>query len=136
MGNLDLLEDACEALPHTTKSMFGGHGLFAPNGGMFAGIVDEDRIILKFEDETARAEFAAIGGEPWNYREKMTMQAWLLVPDELYDQPHELADWARRAHALAPPPKPKKPKKAPAKKAAAKKASAKKLASKKAPAKK
>ena len=118
MGNLDLLEDACARLPHTTRAMFGGHGLFAQNGGMFAGIVDEDRIILKLADEAPRAELVALGGAPWTYagQEKpMTMREWILVPDAFYDDPARLAEWAAVAHKLAKPPKGK------GKKAAAKK---------------
>ncbi len=122
-GNLDLLEEACAALPHTTRAMFGGHGLFAPNGGMFAGIVDDDRIILKLAPEGPRAELVALGGEAWTYRSKMgaaTMQEWILVPEAFYDEPRTLAEWARRAHSLAPAKKAKAAKKA-AKKAPAKK---------------
>lgn len=132
MPNIDVLEEATEKLPHSTRKMFGGHGLFAPNGGMFAGIVDDDRIILKFANEEARAEFEAIGGRAWVYNEKMTMKEWILVPDALYDEPRALAAWAARAHKLAPPKKakaargpPKKAARKPAKtsprKAAAKK---------------
>ncbi len=119
VSNLDLLEDACDALPHTTKRMFGGHGLFAPNGGMFAGIVTDDQIMLKFADEPLRDELIALGGEPWAYTEKMTMREWIVIPDDFYDEPAHLAEWARRAHAIAPPPKPKSKKKAAAKKTAA-----------------
>ncbi len=104
---LDLLEDACARLPHTTRSMFGGHGLFAPNGGIFAAIVDEERIVLKFSDETARAELVGLGGKPWTYAGKMTMREWILVPHELYDDADSLATWAKRAHALAPAKKAK-----------------------------
>ncbi len=108
MGNLDLLEDACAPLPHTTRAMFGGHGLFAPNGGMFAGIVDEDRIVLKLADDAARAELVALGGAAWTYNGKMTMKQWIVVPDAFYDEPGTLAEWARRAHRLAPPGKARK----------------------------
>lgn len=108
MGNLDLLEDACAPLRHTTRAMFGGHGLFAPHGGMFAGIVDDDRIVLKLAQEEARAALIAEGGEAWTYRGRMTMREWVLVPDSFYDDPRRLAEWARRAFALAPPPAPKK----------------------------
>ena len=128
MGNIDLLEDACAKLPHSTRAMFGGHGVFAPNGGMFAGIVDDDRIILKFAKGTPDGEaFREAGGVPWVYEGKtgaMTMQEWLLVPDELYDEPRRLAEWCARAHRVAPAKSAKK--KAPAKKAPAKKAPAKK----------
>lgn len=125
MGNLDLLEEACERLPHTTRAMFGGHGLFAPHGGMFAGIVTDDEIVLKFADETARAELVALGGHAWVYDDRMTMREWIVVPERFYDEPRSLAEWAARAHRLAPP---KKAKKAPAKKAPAKKAAARKRA--------
>lgn len=116
MGNLDLLEDACARLPHATRPMFGGHGLFAPNGGIFAAIVDEDRIVLKLAEEEPRAELVALGGAPWTYDGRMTMRAWLLVPDAFYDEPARLAEWAAVAHRLATPPKGKA--KAPASKGA------------------
>jgi TfoX/Sxy family transcriptional regulator of competence genes len=127
MGNLDLLEDAAAKLPHTTRAMFGGHGLFAPNGGMFAGIVDDDRIILKLEDAATRAELIALGTAPWVYRGKqgaMTMAQWILAPDEFYDDPRLMETWVARAHRLAPAKIPK-PAKARVAKGAAKKAAAK-----------
>lgn len=118
MPNIDLLEEACEQLPHSTRAMFGGHGLFAPNGGMFAGIVTDDEIVLKLAEPTARAALIALGGHPWVYDGKMTMKDWIVVPDRFYDEPRELAAWASRAHALAPPKKAKPAKKATTKKAA------------------
>lgn len=103
---LDILEDACAALPHTTRAMFGGHGLFAPNGGMFAGVVTDDRLVLKFVHGTpGHAAFAAEGAEPWVYEggpKPMTMHEWLLVPDDLYDDPTGLAAWCAKAHAEVP----------------------------------
>lgn len=120
MGNVDLLEDACMRLPHATRAMFGGHGLFAPNGGMFAGIVDDDRMILKFPEGTPEhAAFLAAGGKPWTYEggpKAMTMREWLLVPLDLYDAPTELAAWAAEAHRLAPAKPPKKAANAPGRK--------------------
>lgn len=116
MSHLPLLEDACEGLPHTRRAMFGGHGLFAPNGGMFAAIVPGDRIALKLPREEDAAAFLAEGGEAWVYEERMTMRAWFVIPDDFYDEPLRLAEWARRAHATAEPPKAKKPKKAAARK--------------------
>ena len=106
MSLLPLLEEACEALPHTRRAMFGGHGFFAPTGGMFAAIVD-DGIALKFADETTRAELESSGGHAWKYAEKMTMKEWILVPERFYDEPQTLAEWARRAHRLVPPKKAK-----------------------------
>ena len=117
MSSLPLLEDACAALPHARRAMFGGHGFFAPNGGMFAAIVDEDRIALKLEDEAAARELREEGGEPWTYQGRTTMSHWYVVPDALYDSPPRLAEWARRAHALVKPPRRKAAAKAKAAKA-------------------
>lgn len=107
MASLDILEDACVALAHTTRPMFGGHGLFARHGGIFAAIVDDDRIILKLADEPARAELVALGGAPWTYQGKMTMKEWIVVPETFYDEPATLEAWAARAYRLAPPRKAK-----------------------------
>ena len=132
MAGLEILEEACAGLRYTKRAMFGGHGLFAPNGGMFAAIVDDDRVALKLPDE-AHAAFEAEGGRPWVYDGRMAMRAWFVIPDALYDATERLAAWTRRAHAAAKPSKAKAArdaKKAPAKKAAAKKPAAKKDARK------
>lgn len=124
---LDLLTDACAALIYTPRKMFGGHGFFAPNGGMFAGIVTDDEVIFKLADDTARNELIAEGGHPWVYDgqdKPMTMSQWIVVPERFYDDPEAFAAWARRAHALVPAKlakKPKKPKVAAAQKPVAKK---------------
>ena len=140
MGNIDLLEDACAKLPHTSRKMFGGHGLFAQNGGMFAGIVDDDRIVLKFaRGEPAGDEFRKAGGVPRVYKGKqgaMSMEEWLLVPDEMYDEPQALAAWAAKAHRVAPAKKTPATKKAPAAKSVATKAPPRHAAPKKAAPKK
>lgn len=129
MSTLDLLEDACAKLPYTKRAMFGGHGLFAPNGGMFAGVIEEDRMMLKFEEANPdHAAFRALGAAPWVYESKMgatTMKAWLVVPEAFHDEPRALAEWVAKAHRAAPAKAAKKPSKAakkPSKKAAAKKA--------------
>lgn len=88
--------------------MFGGHGLFAPNGGMFAAIVDGGRIAIKLADPAEAAEFQEEGGRPWVYDGRSTMSGWYVAPDALYDDPGRLEAWARRAHAKAAPSRPKK----------------------------
>lgn len=105
---LDLLTDACVGLPVRIQKMFGGHGFFAPNGGMFAGIVTDDAVMLKLEDEAAKAELVALGGHAWVYqgRDKpMTMASWIIVPESFYDDQELFSAWARRAHTLVPPKK-------------------------------
>ncbi|MCK6547638.1 TfoX/Sxy family protein [Myxococcota bacterium] len=133
--SLPILEDACANLPYSKRAMFGGHGLFAPNGGMFAAVVDDDRIVFKLADDTARAELEALGGRPWTYADKMTMREWILAPDAFYDDQESMETWARRAHTLVPPRKAKPPKRA-ATEAPAKKVSTPKKSAKSAPPKK
>lgn len=105
---VDLLADACDGLPHTRRAMFGGHGFFAPHRGMFAALVDDDRIALKFVEEADADDFLAIGARPWVHEGRTRMSHWYVVPDDLLDQPHALAEWARRAHAKSVPPKPRR----------------------------
>lgn len=129
--SLDLLTDACVALPHTARRMFGGHGFFAPNGGMFAGIVTDEQIILKLEEGPARDELVSLGGHAWIYDgadRPMTMASWIVIPEAFMDDAEALARWTRRAHALVPAKKAKAASKRakPARKAAVKKTSAKK----------
>lgn len=124
-SSLDILTEACEALRPVIQKMFGGHGFFAPNGGMFAGIVTDDAIVLKLEDGPARDELLRLGGRPWTYTgqsKPMTMQNWIVVPEEFYDDYELLGAWARRARDLAPPKKAKTSSKASTKKKTAKKA--------------
>lgn len=102
---LDLLREVCSGLPHVERAMFGGHGFFAPNGGMFAGIVTDDEVIFKLADETARAGLISEGGHAWQYRGRastMTMGQWIVVPEHFYDDLELFTEWAKKAHALAP----------------------------------
>ncbi|MDP1922272.1 MAG: TfoX/Sxy family protein [Myxococcales bacterium] len=113
--SLDILTDACGDLPVVIRKMFGGHGFFAPNGGMFAGIVTDDEVILKLVDGPARDELIAEGGHPWVYSgqdKPMTMSSWIVVPERFYDDPEAFMTWAARAFELAPPKKAKPVKKA------------------------
>ena len=115
--------------------MFGGHGLFAPNGGMFAAVVDGDRVALKLPRPEDQEAFVAEGAEPWVYEGRTSMGGWFVIPDALYDEPRSLADWARRAHATAAPSRSKVARAKKAAKAAARKGAAKKAPRKRAGAK-
>ena len=112
--SLDILTDACGDLPVVIRKMFGGHGFFAPNGGMFAAIVTDDEVILKLVHGPARDELIAQGGHPWVYpgqHKPMTMAEWIVVPERFYDDLEEFMAWAARAFELAPAKKPSAPKK-------------------------
>jgi DNA transformation protein and related proteins len=83
------------------RRMFGGAGLYA-DGGMF-GLVSDRQIYLKADAVTAQ-DFKREGCAPFEYATKTgkraVMSFWRL-PDRLYDDPGELALWARKALAVA-----------------------------------
>ena len=83
------------------RRMFGGEGLF--HDGLMFGLVDDERIFLKTSKET-RPRFIAEGSGPFTYQMKKgegILTSYYELPDRLYDDPDELAAWARAAFAVA-----------------------------------
>jgi TfoX/Sxy family transcriptional regulator of competence genes len=105
-----LLEEAAAPLPGVShKRMFGCDALFA-EGNIFGMIWKEDRIGLKFRDQTHHDELMNLfGSAPWKVGEKV-MGGWVLVPEDFHDNPGVLSQWVRQAHALALAAGPKAPK--------------------------
>jgi DNA transformation protein len=84
------------------RRMFGGVGIFV-DGLMIALVTRDDVVHLKADDETVAA-FKQEGLEPFSYATKTgqhTLTSYWRMPDRLYDDPEELARWARDAHAAA-----------------------------------
>ena len=84
----------------TVKRMFGGGGVYH-DGVMFA-LIAEDTLYLKGDGETA-GDFEAEGSRPFVYQGKnrqVNMSYWQL-PERLYEDADELAEWASRAYAAA-----------------------------------
>ncbi len=87
--------------PIDIRRMFGGYGLSVD--GLTFGLVIGDQIYLKTDDET-RPRFAAEGCTPFSYQAKgrpVTLTSYWRMPDRLYDEPDELAAWARDALGVA-----------------------------------
>jgi DNA transformation protein len=83
------------------RRMFGGEGLFR-DGVMFA-IVQDEKLYFKTSEES-RACFIAEGTGPLFYKFKNAegvLTSYYELPDRLYDDPEELAAWARKAFAIA-----------------------------------
>jgi DNA transformation protein len=102
----DFIRDLFAAFgPVTVRRMFSGAGIFAD--GLMFGLAVRDAIYLK-ADDTSVADFEREGCAPFTYtRGKKTgspsehaLPYWRL-PERLYDDPDELAAWARRAFAAA-----------------------------------
>jgi DNA transformation protein and related proteins len=83
------------------RRMFGSAGIYADS--VMFGLISDGQIYLKADTATA-ADFAREGCAPFEYGTKKgrraVMSYWRL-PDRLYDDPDELARWARQALAVA-----------------------------------
>ena len=83
------------------RRMFGGEGLF--RDGLMFGIVHEEKLYFKTSEESRRA-FIAEGVGPLFFKFKNAegvLTSYYELPDRLYDDPEELAQWARAAFAVA-----------------------------------
>jgi DNA transformation protein len=90
--------------PVSVRRMFGGAGLFA-DGHCF-GIAFDGVIYFK-TDDTTQPLFESEGSAPFVYplmkkpRPRRKPSSFWRLPDRLYDDPDELASWARTALAVA-----------------------------------
>jgi DNA transformation protein len=87
--------------PVEAKAMFGGWGLY--HQGVFFALIAEDALYLKTDDEN-RAEFEALGLEPFVYamkdRESITM-SYRQAPEDALESPDAMVPWARSAYGAA-----------------------------------
>jgi DNA transformation protein and related proteins len=87
--------------PVQVRRMFGGAGLYA--GGVMFALVSDELIYLK-TDAASLPAFERERCAPFEYDTKAGKRAlttyWRL-PERLYDDPDELAQWARAALAAA-----------------------------------
>ena len=87
--------------PVTVRRMFGGAGIYA-DGVMFA-LVADGAIYLK-ADETNGPDFERERLPPFQYQArngKRAVMSYWRMPERLYDDPDELAQWAGRSLAVA-----------------------------------
>ena len=87
--------------PVTVRRMFGGAGIYA-DGMMFA-LVADGVIYLKADEQNVPA-FERENLPPFTYATKdgkRGVMSYRRMPDRLYDDPEELATWARDALAAA-----------------------------------
>ena len=83
--------------------MFGALGLYA--GEVMFGLVAEEIIYLKTAERDRKA-YEDEGSKPFSFRMKsraneVILTSYYSLPERLYDEPEELAQWARRAYEAA-----------------------------------
>ncbi len=81
----------------TWRRMFGGYGFYA--GGLFFGVVWDDRLFLK-TSPSDQAAFRAQGMGPFTYEGGALKSLWE-VPADVLEDADELREWALRAVAAA-----------------------------------
>ncbi|HEY4124451.1 MAG TPA: TfoX/Sxy family protein [Rhizomicrobium sp.] len=88
--------------PIRLRRFFGGEGIVAED--VMIGMVFSDVIYFKTDEETRKA-FAAENSKPFSFLKRSTgetiVTTWFALPDRLYDDPEELAQWARAALDVA-----------------------------------
>jgi DNA transformation protein len=88
--------------PIRLRRFFGGEGIYA--GDVMIGMVFSDVVYFKTDEETRKA-FVAEACKPFSFLKRGTgetvVTTWFALPDRLYDEPDELADWARAALRVA-----------------------------------
>jgi DNA transformation protein len=87
--------------PVAVRRMFSGAGVFAD--GLMIALVVEGVIYLKADDSFIPL-FEREGQAPFKYKSRdgqRTLNSYWRMPERLYDEPDELAEWARLAMAAA-----------------------------------
>ncbi|MBX9709843.1 MAG: TfoX/Sxy family protein [Xanthobacteraceae bacterium] len=111
MDRDDLIDLFSQFGPVTLKRMFSGYGIVA-DGVNFAMSLRAG-IILRVDEQTV-GRFDAEGAKPFQYQTKnrtVVVNSYRHLPERLYDDPDELAIWAREAVGAAQRAKAKKPSK-------------------------
>lgn len=82
------------------RRFFGGEGIYA--GDVMIGMVFNDIVYFKTDADTRKA-FDAEGARPFTFMKgkELVTTTWLSLPDRLYDDPEDLARWARDALKVA-----------------------------------
>ena len=83
--------------PVAVRRMFSGSGVFAD--GLMIALVVDGVIYLKADDSLVPL-FEREGQAPFSYKTRdgrRTLKSYWRMPERLYDEPDELAEWARRA---------------------------------------
>ncbi|GAC1333184.1 MAG: TfoX/Sxy family protein [Bradyrhizobium sp.] len=87
--------------PVTIRRMFSGFGISAD--GINFALALRGGLYLRADDHSI-ARFEAEGSKPFQYQTKartVTIGSYWQLPERLYDDPEELAGWARAALAAA-----------------------------------
>ena len=86
--------------PVNPRRMFGGLGVF--HNGVMIALVADGQLFMKVDDQTVSL-FEDAGSSPFVYSGKgkpVQMSYWSL-PEDAYDDPDMMREWAERAYSAA-----------------------------------
>jgi len=86
--------------PIQTRKMFGGHGIY--HDGVMFGLVADDTLYLKADASTEKL-FTDRDLPAFEYDKagKAMKMSYYTAPEEIYDDPEEATQWAKRAYEVA-----------------------------------
>ena len=93
-----VLEQLGRVTPVTSKSMFGGVGIYARE--LFFALIADDRLYFKVDDST-RPDFERLGMEPFQPFEQESSLGYYEVPADVLEDAGQLAPWMQRAIDVA-----------------------------------
>lgn len=94
-----VIEQLSRVLPAVrSRRMFGEAGLYSEDA--FFALVADDVFYLKVDDAT-RPEFEARGMPPFRPFDGAPSMNYSQVPEEVFEDPAQLREWAERAIAVA-----------------------------------
>src|SRR5512138_92549 len=93
-----VLEQLGRVTPVTSKSMFGGVGIYAQ--GLFFALIAEDRLYFKVDDAT-RPHFEQRGMEPFRPFGEESAMGYYEVPADVVEDSVQLAGWMKKAIDVA-----------------------------------
>ena|SRR5260221_9965551 len=100
-----VLEQLARVTPVTSRSMFGGVGIYAR--GLFFALIAEDRLYFKVDDST-RPDFERVGMEPFRPVGQVCAMGYFEVPADVVEDTVQLASWVEKAVGVAAKPKGRK----------------------------
>jgi DNA transformation protein len=93
-----VMECLQEVVPARAKRMFGGVGIYSD--GHFFALIHDDRLYFKVDDSN-RVDFERHGSQPFRpYGDERSL-SYYEVPIEVLEDAESLAEWARKAIAIA-----------------------------------
>ncbi len=93
-----VLEQLARVTPVTSKSMFGGVGIYAR--GLFFALIAEDRLYFKVDDGT-RPDFERLRMEPFRPFGDDSTMGYYEVPVDVVEDGVQLASWVEKAIDVA-----------------------------------